>query len=84
MWQVDIVDSHNRQYPAAVPVPAPASPVPDQVPVLALDPLAAAAIQSEGSVMLNSIVPLVAVAVVAGTDPEYKRRTAETPAVLSV
>ena len=55
----------------------------DHVPLLAFEPLLAAAIQSAGKVISTSFVPLSAVAHVAGCAPVQMRRIAVPPTVVS-
>src|SRR5687768_2748841 len=72
-----------RQCPAAVPPPAPASPVPDHVPLFALLPLDAAAMKSEGRVISTRSVPVSAAAQLLGGAPELIRSFGDVPMVVS-
>lgn len=80
MWHVVPPESFTRKC-AAVPVPE-ADPL--HVPLIALDPDDAAAIQSEGQLISTSNVPLSAAAQFAGGEPVLIRSLALVPIVVSI
>ena len=69
-----------RQWPA---VPVASADVSDQVPDNDFEPDEAAAIQSDGRLIVARTVPLSAEAQVAGGLPERMRRIADAPIVVS-
>lgn len=79
-WQVVPSEAYKRKCAA---VPALSALESLQVPVIALEPLEAADIQSEGRVKEASTVPLSAVAQLAGTEPVRIFNTALVPIVVS-
>lgn len=81
IWQVEPPESLTRKCPA---VPVAFALASCQVPDFALLPLAAAAIQSEGSVIDARSVPESAVAQSAGAAPDRISRIADVPIVDSI
>lgn len=80
-WQVVPSEAYKRQCAA---VPALSALESLHVPVIALEPLEAADIQSEGRVKEASTVPLSAVAQLAGTEPVRIFNTALVPTAVSM
>jgi hypothetical protein len=79
MWQVVPDESMTRKYPVVCVAIATTC----QVPLLALAPPEAAAIQSEGHGISAIFVPVAAAAQFAGRDPDQIWRRADVPTVLS-
>src|SRR5580765_4479258 len=79
MWQVFPLASKILKYPAAVPVPAAASPVPRQSLAIAIPPSLGVASQGEGNLISHNRVPVEASVQSPGGAPENNRNTAPSP-----